>query len=82
MSGSSGELKMDIHKIRQIVDFIRSHGRLPTDPYGQTLSPDDLLAWFGLTKHLTPMEQKCIKKELIAMIDAEVLLEQVQVDIT
>ena len=71
---------MNIHKVRNITDHIRRQGKLPTDPHGHTLSADDLLAWFGLAKYLTPVEQQCIKKELIAMIEAEVLLEQIQAD--
>ena len=63
------------------MDLIRRQGKLLTDPYGQTLSADDLLVWFGLAKHLTAMEQECVKKELIGMIEAEVLLEQLQADI-
>jgi len=59
---------MNEYKIRSIIGWIRAKGRLPTDAYGQVLSVDDLMGWFGLTKQLTPGEQLYMRKELGLMV--------------
>ena len=75
---------MNIYKLRKIIDWIRRQGRLPTDEFGQILSVDDLMGWFGLTEYLTRAEQIAVRKELTAMVEAELaverlkLLEQIQ----
>ncbi len=69
---------MNIYKLRKIVELIRSHGRLPTDEFGQILPIDDLMGWFGLTECLTQAEQLCIKKELTAMVEAELTVESLK----
>ena len=69
---------MNIYKLRRITDWIRSHGHLPTDAYGQILSPDDLMGWFGLNDCLTRAEQLCIRKELAAMVEAELVVEKIK----
>ncbi len=66
---------MNIYKIRRIVEWIRANGRLPTDAYGEVLSPDDLIGWFGLNEVLTADEQEYMRKELAAMVEAELSLE-------
>ena len=69
---------MNIYKLRKIIDLIRSHGELPTDQFGQILSVDDLMGWFGLSECLTRTEQICIRKELSAMVDAELAIERLK----
>ena len=69
---------MNIHKIRYILDFIRRQGRLPMDEFGQFLSVHDLVVWFGLNECLTRGEQLCIKKELAAMVEAELAVERLK----
>jgi hypothetical protein len=58
---------MNQQKIYRIMDYIRRQGPLPTDPYGQTLSNEDIVAWYGFAKTLTLLEQCQIKIELQAM---------------
>jgi len=69
---------MNIYKLRKIIDWIRSQGKLPTDEFGQILSVDDLMGWFGLTECLTRAEQLCIRKELTVMVEAELTMERLK----
>ena len=62
---------MNWHKMRGILELIRERGRLPTDPTGEVLSDDDLVAWLGLDTVLDPAEIRQIKKELRAMVETE-----------
>ncbi len=66
---------MNIYKVRKVVDWIRGHGKLPTDQFGQILPIDDLMGWFGLTECLTRVEQLAVRKELTAMVEAELTTE-------
>ena len=69
---------MNIYKKRNIIDSIREQGRLPTDQFGQVLSPDVILVWFGLNECLTLAEQYIIKEELAAMVDAELAMDKLK----
>ncbi len=67
---------MNEHKKKDIIDFVRDQGKLPSDQFGQVLAPDDLLAWFGLNECLTRAEQHIIKGELAEIIDAELVMDK------
>jgi len=69
---------MNKYKMRNIVDFIRRQGKLPTDPFGQILPVDDLLAWFGLDEYLSRYEQSCVKQELAALAEAQLTVEKIR----
>ena len=69
---------MNPYKIRTVVDRIRANGGLPTDQFGAILESDDVLAWFGLTRLLTPAEQNVIKNELRMMAEAQLLADQLK----
>jgi len=69
---------MNIYKKRNIIDSIQEQGSLPTDQFGQILSPDDLLIWFGLNECLTRAEQYIIKEELAAMVDTELAMDKLK----
>jgi hypothetical protein len=69
---------MNIHKARKVIELIRSHGKLPADEFGQILSVDDLMGWFGLSECLTRAEQLCIREELAAMVEAELAVERLR----
>ena len=69
---------MNIYKLRRIIDLIRRQGKLPTDQFGQILPVDDLMGWFGLAESLTGTEQLCMKKELAAMVEAELAVERLE----
>ena len=69
---------MNIYKKRNIIDSIQEQGSLPTDQFGQILSPDDLLIWFGLNECLTRAEQYAIKEELAAMVDTELAMDKLK----
>ncbi|HOW71917.1 MAG TPA: hypothetical protein PKY77_15060 [Phycisphaerae bacterium] len=71
---------MNGYKIRYVVEFIRRNGPLPRDRTGSILNADDLLAWYGLKERLTLEEQRLLKKELDAMAEAEVFMEQLRID--
>ena len=69
---------MNIYKLRKIIDLIRRQGKLPTDQFGQILPVDDLMGWFGLTESLNRTEQRCMKKEFAAMVEAELAVERLE----
>ena len=69
---------MNIYKMRDIVEHIRSKGQLPTDEYGQALPVEDLLVWFELDKHLSPVEQEHMKKELTLLVESELFMDQLR----
>ena len=69
---------MNIYKLRAIVDHVRRQGRLPTDRWGCVLNPDDLLVWFGLDGILDPEEQVEVKRELVALADAEAFMDELR----
>ena len=64
-------VRTNIYKLRKIMDWIRNQGRLPTDEFGQILSVDNLMGWFGLNECLTMDEQLYIEGELKGIIEAE-----------
>ena len=70
------DVKTNIYKLRKILDWIRSQGRLPTDEFGQILPVDDLMGWFGLNDCLTMDEQLYIEGELKGIIEAESTVAQ------
>lgn len=70
--------RMNEYKIRNIIGWIRAQGGLPRDAYGQMLSVDDLMGWFGLNERLTPGEQMCMRKEFVAMVEAELSLDELK----
>ena len=78
-------VRTNVYKLRKIMDWIRNQGRLPTDEFGQILSVDDLMGWFGLNECLTVDEQLYIERELKGIIEAEstvLRLEQIRSDMS
>ena len=78
-------VRTNVYKLRKIMDWIRNQGRLPTDEFGQVLSVDDLMGWFGLNECLTVDEQLHIERELKGIIEAEstvLRLEQIRSDMS
>ena len=78
-------VRTNVYKLRKIMDWIRNQGRLPTDEFGQILSVDDLMGWFGLNECLTVDEQLYIERELKGIIEAEstvLQLEQIRSDMS
>jgi hypothetical protein len=69
---------MNTYTLRQIVKFIQDQGRLPTDPYGQTLCPQDVLAFYGLNTLLHPDEQRLLRREIVALAEAEAIMDQLR----
>ena len=69
---------MNRYKVRDIVDLIRSKGKLPTDQFGQILPVDDLLVWFGLDEGLAPDEYQCVRQELALMAESQDELERLR----
>ena len=69
---------MNVYKVKSIIGWIRAQGKLPTDAYGQVLSVDDLMGWFGLIECLTTGEQLYMRRELAAMVEAELSLEELR----
>ena len=70
---------MNWYKIHKVVNYIKKKG-LPTDPYGQLLSADEMVDWYDLRGQLNDKEIKQIKKELSALIDAELLMIKLQTE--
>ena len=69
---------MNIYKKRDIIDFIRKQGKLPTDQFGQILPVKDLMSWFELDKCLDASEQEAIREELTGLVDAEEAMEKIK----
>jgi hypothetical protein len=69
---------MNTYKLRDIVGYIRSFGKLPADAYGQRLSVERMMEWFGLAESLTVSEQQKVEIELALMIEAELYIEKVK----
>ena len=69
---------MNIYKKRDIIDFIRKQGKLPTDQFGQILTVKDLMSWFELDKCLDASEQETIREELTGLVDAEEAMEKIK----
>jgi hypothetical protein len=69
---------MNIYKLRKIIELIRSRGKLPTDEFGQILSVDELMGWFGLKECLTRWEQLHIGRELAALVETELAVEKLK----
>ncbi len=74
----SEAVKMNIYKLRKIMDCIRNQGKLPTDQFGQILPVNDLIGWFGLSECLTIDEQSYIEIELKGIIEAELAVEKIK----
>jgi len=71
-------MKMNRQKLNAIVSYVRGHGRLPTDKFGNALSPEDMLVWFGLRDLLTLEEQYHVKAELLSMAEAETFMDRLR----
>ena len=71
-------VRTNVYKLRKIVDWIRSQGRLPTDQFGQILPVYDLMGWFGLSDCLTIDEQLYIERELKGIIEADSTVAQLE----
>ena len=69
---------MNWNKQRAILEYIRHQGGVPVDGTGRRLSADETLAWFGLDELLPPMELAIIRREIVAMIGADDLVEQMR----
>ncbi len=69
---------MNTFKLKDIISHIRDCGNLPTDAYGQRLSVNELMEWFGLAESLTDFERVEIKRELSLLIEAELYIENLK----
>ncbi|MDM8008460.1 MAG: hypothetical protein QUV05_20165 [Phycisphaerae bacterium] len=69
---------MNRQKLNAIVNYVRGHGRLPTDRFGNHLSADDMIVWFGLRDLLTLEEQYQVKAELLGMAEAETFMDRLR----
>jgi hypothetical protein len=71
-------MEMNERKVRNILDFVRRQGQLPTDQFGQILPVDDLMSWFGLDERLSPAEKRQVRLELAVMTEAQQSLEELR----
>ncbi len=71
-------VRTNVYKLRKIIDWVRSQGKLPTDQFGQILPVYDLMGWFGLSDCLTIDEQLYIERELKGIIEAELAVEKMK----
>jgi hypothetical protein len=69
---------MNPYKLRAIVDHVRARGRLPTDDFGQILSPADLLVWYELERAVDVEEQREVKRELVLLTEAQELADRLR----
>jgi len=69
---------MNPYKKQGILEHIRRRGIMPTDRFGNVLSPEDLLVMFDLDSVLSAEEQNEVKRELRAIADAQELLDHLR----
>ena len=69
---------MNIYKLRRILEHIKSQGKFPTDMFGEILSIDELVLWYGLDKQLTAEEQREVKKELAQLVETEKCIDMLK----
>ena len=69
---------MNIYKLRKIIEHIKSQGKFPTDTFGEILSVDELLLWYGLDTCLTIQEQRDIKKELAQLVEIKTCIDRLK----
>ena len=82
LSGLSPEaVKMNIYKLKAIMESIRKQGGIPTDGTGRKLSPEETLIWFDMDGLLTPLEKRQLKEELSALKEAEEFMEHIELTI-
>jgi len=67
---------MNPYKLQAVLGHVRSRGSLPTDQFGNVLSPDELIAWFELDACLNPAEQAVVRNELSLMADAQAVADR------
>jgi hypothetical protein len=69
---------MNIHKLRRVLEHIKSQGKLPTDTFGEILSVDELILWFGLNQCLSVEEQRVMKQELAQLVEVETCIDMLR----
>ena len=69
---------MNSYKMSCLVEFIRRYMKLPTDFFGKTLCPDDIITWYGLDGYLTADERDYLKRVLSAMTEIEAAIDQMK----
>ena len=62
---------MNPYKLQAVLRHVRSRGPLPTDAFGNTLSPEELIVWYELDACLNQEERALVARELAFLIDAE-----------
>ena len=62
---------MNIHKLRMVLDYIRSKGGIPVDGTSRKLTEDETLIWYGVDRILTPDERAWVKQELAALVELD-----------
>jgi len=67
---------MNPHKLRAILDFVRSQGALPTARFGKILEARDLLVWFGLGEALCAEERMHVATELAQIREAQAFVDR------
>jgi len=69
---------MNSYKMSCLVEFIRRYMKLPTDFFGQTLCPDDIITWYGLDGYLAADERAYLKQVLSTMTEVEAAIDQLK----
>lgn len=69
---------MNPYKLRAILEFIRRDGELRPRDSEQEWSVDDVVAYLHLDKLLTTGELSVVRRELAAMAEADVFMEDLR----
>ena len=69
---------MNIHKLRKVLEHIKTQGKLPTDTVGEILSVDELILWFGLDECLCVEELRVMKHELAQLVEVEKCMDMLR----
>lgn len=66
--------KINYARVNAMLTIIKG-SKLPRDRWGQILSYQDLIAWYGLDEKLTPAELDVIKPKLADLVEIQNAIE-------
>lgn len=69
---------MNIYTKRAVIDYILKNGQLPVDQFGNLRPLDDIMVLYGLNDVLDPEEQRWIKRELVAIAEAQAVVDRLR----
>lgn len=69
---------MNRYKVKAVLETIARHSHLLVDDFGNTLSPDEIMARLALYDVLTPGERLAVRGELAEIMEAQMVIEHIK----